>query len=43
VAIVDLAIANRLYVSERTAKRMVAALLRKLGAANRIEAAHPAG
>jgi DNA-binding NarL/FixJ family response regulator len=36
-------IAHRLYVSERTAKRMVAALLRKLGAANRIEAALLAG
>lgn len=36
-------IAERLYVSERTAKRMVASLLRKVGAANRIEAAALAG
>jgi DNA-binding NarL/FixJ family response regulator len=36
-------IAERLYVSERTAKRMVASLLRKIGAANRVEAAALAG
>ena len=37
------AIAGELIVSERTAKRMVAALLRKVGARNRIEAAALAG
>ncbi|MGE0216272.1 response regulator [Mycolicibacterium sp.] len=36
-------IAERMVVSERTAKRMVAALLRKLGVANRISAAALAG
>lgn len=36
-------IALRLLVSERTAKRMVAALLHKIGAGNRIEAAALAG
>ena len=36
-------IAERLYVSERTAKRMVAFLLRRLGVANRIQAAGLAG
>jgi two-component system, NarL family, nitrate/nitrite response regulator NarL len=36
-------IAERLFVSERTAKRMVASLLRKIGAANRVEAAALAG
>lgn len=36
-------IAERLYVSERTAKRMVASLLRRLGVANRIQAAALAG
>ncbi|NKQ57724.1 response regulator transcription factor [Amycolatopsis sp. K13G38] len=36
-------IAHRLLVSERTAKRMVAGLLHKIGAANRIEAAGLAG
>lgn len=36
-------IAGRLFVSERTTKRMVAALLRRLGVANRIEAAALAG
>ncbi|MBS4729312.1 response regulator transcription factor [Mycobacterium sp. SM1] len=36
-------IARRMIVSERTAKRMVAALLRKLGVANRIAAAAMAG
>jgi DNA-binding NarL/FixJ family response regulator len=36
-------IAERLYVSERTAKRMVAFLLRRLGVANRIQAAALAG
>jgi DNA-binding NarL/FixJ family response regulator len=36
-------IAERLYVSERTAKRMIVSLLRKLGVANRIEAAVLAG
>ena len=34
---------HRLYVSERTAKRMVSALLRKIGAANRVQAAFLAG
>jgi DNA-binding NarL/FixJ family response regulator len=36
-------IAEQLFVSERTAKRMVASLLRRLGANNRIEAAVLAG
>ena len=36
-------IANRMFVSERTAKRMVAALLHKLEVPNRIEAAGLAG
>ncbi|ODT95752.1 MAG: hypothetical protein ABS81_31415 [Pseudonocardia sp. SCN 72-86] len=36
-------IARPLLVSERTAKRMIASLLHKLGAANRIEAAALAG
>lgn len=36
-------IAERLYVSERTAKRMIVSLLRKLGVGNRIEAAVLAG
>jgi two-component system nitrate/nitrite response regulator NarL len=36
-------IAEKLYVSERTAKRMIVSLLRKLGVANRIEAAVLAG
>jgi DNA-binding NarL/FixJ family response regulator len=36
-------IATRMFVSERTAKRMVAALLHKLGVPNRIEAAALAG
>jgi DNA-binding NarL/FixJ family response regulator len=36
-------IAERLYVSERTAKRMVAFLLRRLGVANRVQAAALAG
>lgn len=36
-------IANRLVVSERTAKRLVASLLNKIGAANRVEAAGLAG
>jgi DNA-binding NarL/FixJ family response regulator len=36
-------IATRMFVSERTAKRMVAALLHKLGVLNRIEAAALAG
>ncbi|GAA5172589.1 response regulator transcription factor [Amycolatopsis dongchuanensis] len=36
-------IANRMLVSERTAKRMVASLLNKIGAANRVEAAGLAG
>ena len=35
----SLEIADRTFVSERTAKRMVASLLRKLGVANRVEAA----
>ena len=39
----SLEIAERTYVSERTAKRMVASLLRKLGVANRVEAALLAG
>lgn len=36
-------IAQRMFVSERTAKRMVAALLQKLGVSNRIAAAAMAG
>ncbi|MGJ6121973.1 response regulator transcription factor [Mycolicibacterium sp. Y3] len=36
-------IADRMVVSERTAKRMVAALLRKIGVANRVAAAALAG
>lgn len=36
-------IANRLHVSDRTAKRMVASLIQKIGARNRIEAAALAG
>lgn len=36
-------IAERLHVSERTAKRMVASLIQKVGARNRIEAAALAG
>ncbi len=36
-------IARRMLVSERTAKRMVAVLLNKIGAANRTEAAGLAG
>ena len=36
-------IAERMVVSERTAKRMVAALLRKIGVSNRISAAALAG
>jgi DNA-binding NarL/FixJ family response regulator len=36
-------IAQRMLVSERTTKRMIAVLLRKIGAANRIEAAGLAG
>jgi two-component system nitrate/nitrite response regulator NarL len=36
-------IAEKLYVSERTAKRMIVSLLRKLGVNNRIEAAVLAG
>jgi DNA-binding NarL/FixJ family response regulator len=36
-------IAKPMLVSERTAKRMIASLLHKLGAANRIEAAALAG
>ncbi len=39
----SLEIAERTYVSERTVKRMVASLLRKLGVANRVEAALLAG
>jgi two-component system, NarL family, nitrate/nitrite response regulator NarL len=39
----SLEIAERTYVSERTAKRMVASLLRKLEVANRVEAALLAG
>jgi two-component system, NarL family, nitrate/nitrite response regulator NarL len=38
-----MAIAEQLYVSERTAKRLVASLLRKIGASNRLEAAALAG
>jgi DNA-binding NarL/FixJ family response regulator len=36
-------IAKAMLVSERTAKRMIASLLHRLGAANRIEAAALAG
>jgi two-component system, NarL family, nitrate/nitrite response regulator NarL len=36
-------IAGRLLVSERTAKRMVATLLRRIGADNRVHAAALAG
>jgi DNA-binding NarL/FixJ family response regulator len=36
-------IATTLHVSERTAKRLVAALLRTLGVATRVEAAALAG
>lgn len=36
-------IAQRMFVSERTAKRMVAALLQKLGVSNRVAAAAMAG
>jgi DNA-binding NarL/FixJ family response regulator len=39
----SLEIADRMFVSERTAKRMVASLLRKLEVANRVEAALLAG
>ena len=39
----SLEIAERTFVSERTAKRMIASLLRKLGVANRVEAALLAG
>lgn len=39
----SLEIAERTFVSERTAKRMVASLIRKLGVANRVEAALLAG
>jgi DNA-binding NarL/FixJ family response regulator len=40
----DLAhISERLFVSERTAKRMVASLLRRLRVANRVQAAALAG
>ena len=39
----SLEIADRTFVSERTAKRMVASLLRKLEVANRVEAALLAG
>jgi len=39
----SLEIAERTYVSERTAKRMVASLLRKLEVGNRVEAALLAG
>jgi DNA-binding NarL/FixJ family response regulator len=39
----SLEIAERMFVSERTAKRMVASLLRKLEVANRVEAALLAG
>jgi DNA-binding NarL/FixJ family response regulator len=36
-------IAERLFVSERTAKRMVASLLRRIGASNRVQGAALAG
>lgn len=36
-------IAQRMYVSERTAKRLVSSLLHKIGASNRVEAAGLAG
>lgn len=36
-------IADRMHVSERTAKRLVSSLLRKIGASNRVEAAGLAG
>jgi DNA-binding NarL/FixJ family response regulator len=36
-------ISERLFVSERTAKRMVASLLRRIGASNRVQAAALAG
>jgi DNA-binding NarL/FixJ family response regulator len=36
-------IAERIYVSERTARRMVATLVRHLGVANRVQAAALAG
>lgn len=36
-------IAERMHVSERTAKRLVSSLLRKIGATNRVEAAGLAG
>lgn len=36
-------IAERMHVSDRTAKRLVSSLLRKIGAANRVEAAGLAG
>ena len=36
-------IADRLHVSERTAKRLVAALLRRIGVSNRLQAAALAG
>ncbi|MGB7237759.1 MAG: LuxR C-terminal-related transcriptional regulator, partial [Rhodococcus sp. (in: high G+C Gram-positive bacteria)] len=36
-------IAERVHVSERTAKRMVASLIQRVGARNRIEAAAMAG
>jgi DNA-binding NarL/FixJ family response regulator len=36
-------IAERVYVSERTARRMVATLVRRLGVANRVQAAALAG
>jgi two-component system, NarL family, nitrate/nitrite response regulator NarL len=39
----SLEIADRTFVSERTAKRMIASLLRKLGVGNRVEAALLAG
>ena len=39
----SLEIAERTFVSERTAKRMIASLLRKLAVANRVEAALLAG
>ena len=39
----SLEIAERLHVSERTAKKLVAALLRRIGVANRLQAAAVAG